>query len=135
MTEITRNIKLNGPASIILALYIAAAEKKGIPRAKLGGTLQADILKEYIAQKEWIFPPGPHMRIITDVVEFCTREMPKWNTISISGYHIREAGSSAVQELAFTLADAFAYTEACLARGLDIDPFAPRFSLFFDSHI
>jgi len=135
MAEITTNITMNGPASIILALYIAAGEKKGIPRAKLGGTLQADILKEYIAQKEWIFPPGPHMRIITDIVEFCTHEMPKWNTISISGYHIREAGSSAAQELAFTLADAFAYVEACMERGMDVDSFAPRFSFFFDSHI
>ncbi|HEY6450404.1 MAG TPA: methylmalonyl-CoA mutase family protein, partial [Candidatus Cybelea sp.] len=114
---------------------VAAAEKKGIPRAKLGGTLQADILKEYIAQKEWIFPPRPHMRIIVDMIKFCTQEMPKWNTISISGYHIREAGSTAAQELAFTLADGFAYVEACTAAGMDVDEFAPRLSFFFNSHI
>jgi methylmalonyl-CoA mutase N-terminal domain/subunit len=126
---------INGPACIALAQYIAAAEKKGIPRAKLGGTLQADILKEYIAQKEWIFPPRPHMRIIVDMIEFCTHEMPKWNTISISGYHIREAGSTAAQELAFTLADGFAYVEACVAAGMDVDSFAGRLSFFFNSHI
>ena len=121
--------------AIALAQYIAAAEKKGIPRAKLGGTIQADILKEYIAQKEWIFPPRPHMRIIVDMIDFCTREMPNWNTISISGYHIREAGSTAAQELAFTLADGFAYIEACMAAGMDVDTFAPRLSFFFNSHI
>jgi methylmalonyl-CoA mutase, N-terminal domain len=135
MGEITTSMTINGPACIALAQYIAAAEKKGIPRAKLGGTIQADILKEYIAQKEWIFPPRPHMRIIVDMIEFCTREMPKWNTISISGYHIREAGSTAAQELAFTLADGFAYVEACVAAGMDVDDFAPRLSFFFNSHI
>ncbi len=135
MGEITTSMTINGPACIALAQYIAAAEKKGTPRAKLGGTLQADILKEYIAQKEWIFPPRPHMRIIVDMIEFCTREMPKWNTISISGYHIREAGSTAAQELAFTLADGFAYVEACVAAGMDVDNFAPRLSFFFNSHI
>ena len=135
MGEITTSMTINGPACIALAQYIAAAEKKGIPRAKLGGTIQADILKEYIAQKEWIFPPRPHMRIIVDMIEFCTREMPKWNTISISGYHIREAGSTAAQELAFTLADGFAYVEACMAAGMDVDSFAPRLSFFFNSHI
>jgi methylmalonyl-CoA mutase N-terminal domain/subunit len=135
MGEITTSMTINGPACIALAQYIAAAEKKGIPRAKLGGTIQADILKEYIAQKEWIFPPRPHMRIIVDMIEFCTREMPKWNTISISGYHIREAGSTAAQELAFTLADGFAYVEACMAAGMDVDEFAPRLSFFFNSHI
>ena len=135
MGEITTSMTINGPACIALAQYIAAAEKKGTPRAKLGGTLQADILKEYIAQKEWIFPPRPHMRIIVDMIEFCTREMPKWNTISISGYHIREAGSTAAQELAFTLADGFAYVEACVAAGMDVDDFAPRLSFFFNSHI
>ena len=135
MGDITTSMTINGPACIALAQYIAAAEKKGIPRAKLGGTLQADILKEYIAQKEWIFPPRPHMRIIVDMIEFCTREMPKWNTISISGYHIREAGSTAAQELAFTLADGFAYVEAAMAAGMDVDSFAPRLSFFFNSHI
>jgi methylmalonyl-CoA mutase, N-terminal domain len=135
MGEITTSMTINGPACIALAQYVAAAEKKGIPRAKLGGTIQADILKEYIAQKEWIFPPRPHMRIIVDMIEFCTREMPKWNTISISGYHIREAGSTAAQELAFTLADGFAYVEACMAAGMDVDEFAQRLSFFFNSHI
>ena len=135
MGEITTSMTINGPACIALAQYIVAAEKKGIPRANLGGTIQADILKEYIAQKEWIFPPRPHMRIIVDMIAFCTREMPKWNTISISGYHIREAGSTAAQELAFTLADGFAYVEACVAAGMDVDDFAPRLSFFFNSHI
>jgi methylmalonyl-CoA mutase N-terminal domain/subunit len=135
MGDITTSMTINGPACIALAQYVAAAEKKGIPRAKLGGTLQADILKEYIAQKEWIFPPRPHMRIIVDMIKFCTREMPKWNTISISGYHIREAGSTAAQELAFTLADGFAYVEACVAAGMDVDSFAGRLSFFFNSHI
>src|SRR5581483_8951745 len=135
MGEITTSMTINGPAAIAVAQYVAAAEKKGIPRAKLGGTIQADILKEYIAQKEWIFPPRPHMRIIVDMIEFCTQEMPKWNTISISGYHIREAGSTAAQELAFTLADGFAYVEACMAAGMDVDSFAPRLSYFFNSHV
>ena len=135
MGAITTSMTINGPAAIALAQYIVAAENKGIPRAALGGTLQADILKEYIAQKEWIFPPRPHVRIIVDMMKFCTAEMPKWNTISISGYHIREAGSTAVQELAFTLADGFAYVEAALAAGMEIDTFAPRLSFFFNSHI
>src|SRR5665213_3444243 len=126
MGAITTSMTINGPAAIALAQYIVAAENSGVPRANLGGTLQADILKEYIAQKEWIFPPRPHVRIIVDMMKFCTAEMPKWNTISISGYHIREAGSTAVQELAFTLADGFAYVEAALAAGMDIDSFAPR---------
>jgi methylmalonyl-CoA mutase N-terminal domain/subunit len=133
--QITTSMTINGPAAIALAQYIVTAENKGIPRAKLGGTLQADILKEYIAQKEWIFPPRPHVRIIVDMMEFCTREMPKWNTISVSGYHIREAGSTAAQELAFTLADGFAYVEEAQARGMDVDTFAPRLSYFFNSHI
>ncbi|MBC5804359.1 MAG: methylmalonyl-CoA mutase, partial [Candidatus Eremiobacteraeota bacterium] len=132
---ITTSMTINGPAPIALAQYIATAEAKGVPRAALGGTLQADILKEYIAQKEWIFPPRPHVRLIVDMMKFCTAEMPKWNTISISGYHIREAGSTAVQELAFTLADGFAYVEAATKAGLDIDAFAPRLSFFFNSHI
>jgi methylmalonyl-CoA mutase N-terminal domain/subunit len=132
---ITTSMTINGPAAIALALYIVTAENKGIPRAKLGGTLQADILKEYIAQKEWIFPPRPHVRIIVDMMEFCAREMPKWNTISVSGYHIREAGSTAAQELAFTLADGFAYVQEAQRRGMDVDEFAPRLSFFFNSHI
>ncbi|MDQ2662529.1 MAG: methylmalonyl-CoA mutase family protein [Candidatus Eremiobacteraeota bacterium] len=135
MGDITTSMTINGPAAIALAQYVAAAEKKGIPRAKLGGTLQADILKEYIAQKEWIFPPRPHMRIIVDMMRFTRDEMPRWNSISISGYHIREAGSTAVQELAFTLADGFAYVEAGIAAGMDVDSFAPRLSFFFNSHI
>jgi methylmalonyl-CoA mutase N-terminal domain/subunit len=135
MGAITTSMTINGPAAIALAQYIVAAENKGIPRAELGGTLQADILKEYIAQKEWIFPPRPHVRIIVDMLAFCTREMPKWNTISISGYHIREAGSTAAQELAFTLADGFAYVEAAVKAGLDVDAFAPRLSFFFNAHI
>ena len=135
MGAITTSMTINGPAAIALAQYIVAAENSGVPRAALGGTLQADILKEYIAQKEWIFPPRPHVRIIVDMMRFCRDEMPKWNTISISGYHIREAGSTAVQELAFTLADGFAYVEAALAAGLDIDAFAPRLSFFFNAHI
>ncbi len=134
MGDITTSMTINGPAAIALAQYIAAAEKKGIPRAKLGGTVQADILKEYIAQKEWIFPPRPHMRVIVDMIEFCTTQMPLWNTISVSGYHIREAGSTAAQELAFTLGDGFAYVEACMERGMDVDSFAPRLSFFFNAH-
>jgi methylmalonyl-CoA mutase N-terminal domain/subunit len=135
MGAITTSMTINGPAAILLAQYIVAAENSGVPRAELGGTLQADILKEYIAQKEWIFPPRPHVRIIVDMMKFCTAEMPKWNTISISGYHIREAGSTAVQELAFTLADGFAYVEAAIAAGMDVDAFAPRLSFFFNAHI
>ncbi|MBV8727485.1 MAG: methylmalonyl-CoA mutase family protein [Candidatus Eremiobacteraeota bacterium] len=135
MADITTSMTINGPACIALAQYVAAAEKKGIPRKALGGTIQADILKEYIAQKEWIFPPRPHMRIIVDMMRFCRDEMPKWNTISISGYHIREAGSTAVQELAFTLSDGFAYVEAGIKAGMDVDSFAPRLSYFFNSHI
>ena len=132
--EVTTSMTINSPAAVIWAMYIAAAEKQGYRRAQLGGTLQNDILKEYIAQKEFIFPPEPSMRLVTDTVEFGTRELPLWNTISISGYHIREAGSTAVQELAFTLADGFAYVEAALARGLDVDEFAPRLSFFFNAH-
>jgi len=134
LDRITTSMTINSPAAVILAMYVAAAEKAGFARRALGGTLQNDILKEYIAQKEFLFPPGPSMRLVTDVVEFCTHEMPLWNTISVSGYHIREAGSTAAQELAFTLADGFAYVEAALARGLDIDAFAPRLSFFFNAH-
>lgn len=132
--EVTTSMTINSPAAMIWAMYIAAAEKRGIPREKLGGTLQNDILKEYIAQKEFIFPPQPSMRLVTDTVEFGTRELPKWNTISISGYHIREAGSTAAQELAFTLADGMEYVRWGIARGLDVDEFAPRLSFFFNAH-
>lgn len=126
---------INGPAFILLAFYVAVAEKQGVSRGRLTGTLQADILKEYIAQKEWIFPPRESMRIITDMIEFCTNEMPRFNSISVSGYHIREAGSTAAQELAFTLADGFAYVEHGIERGMDVDAFAPRLSFFFNSHL
>ena len=126
---------INGPAVILLAFYIALAEKQQVPLNQLTGTLQNDILKEFIAQKEWIFPPEPSMRIITDMMGFCTKNMPRFNTISISGYHIREAGSTAAQELAFTLADGFTYVEYAVKAGMDIDSFAPRLSFFFNSHL
>ncbi len=135
LSGITTSMTINAPASIMLAFYLCAGEKKGIPFEKMGGTIQNDILKEYIAQKSWIFPPEPSMRIITDILEFCSGNVPRWNTISISGYHIREAGSTAVQELAFTLADGFAYVEAGIEAGLDVDHFAPRLSFFFNSHL
>ena len=132
---ISTSMTINGPASILFAFYLANAEKRGVPFAKLRGTLQNDILKEYIAQKCWCFPPRPSLRIIVDLIEFATRHVPQWNAISISGYHIREAGSTAAQELAFTLADGFTYVEECLKRGLDIDAFAPRLSFFWNSHL
>jgi methylmalonyl-CoA mutase N-terminal domain/subunit len=132
--EITTSMTINGPAAVIWAMYIAAAERRGIPMAKLGGTIQNDILKEYIAQKSWLLPPDPSMRLIVDTFEFGTEHLPRWNTISISGYHIREAGATAGQELAFTLADGMAYVEAALQRGLDVDRFAPRLSFFFNAH-
>ncbi len=132
--QISTSMTINGPAAVIWAMYIAAAEKRGIPRAQLGGTIQNDILKEFIAQKEYIFPPEPSVRLVVDTVEFGTREMPRWNTISISGYHIREAGATAVQELAFTLYDGLTYVQAAVDRGLDIDEFAPRLSFFFNVH-
>src|SRR5690349_20541727 len=134
LDKITTSMTINSPASVIWAMYIANAEKRGFPMAKLGGTLQNDILKEYIAQKEFLFPPEPSLRLVVDTIEFGTRNMPRWNTISISGYHIREAGATAVQELAFTLADGLAYADATLERGLAIDEFAPRLSFFFDVH-
>src|SRR3989440_6548783 len=134
LDKITTSMTINSPAPVIWAMYIANAEKRGIPMAKLGGTLQNDILKEYSAQKEFLFPPEPSMRLVTDTIEFGTRHMPRWNTISISGYHIREAGATAVQELAFTIADGLAYVDHALARGLNIDEFAPRLSFFFDVH-
>lgn len=132
--EVSTSMTINSPAPIIWAFYIAAAEKQGVPMSKLRGTLQNDILKEYIAQKEYIFPPEPSMRLVTDTIEFGAKNMPEWNTISISGYHIREAGSTAVQELAFTLADGLEYVRWALKRGLDIDDFAPRLSFFFNVH-
>ncbi len=134
LDQVSTSMTINSPAIILLAFYIAVAEKQGVQPQQLRGTIQNDILKEYIAQKEYIFPPTPSMRIIVDMIEYCTEHMPLWNTISISGYHIREAGSTALQELAFTLADGFAYIEAALERGLDIDAFAPRLSFFFNSH-
>jgi methylmalonyl-CoA mutase N-terminal domain/subunit len=126
---------INAPAAILLGFYVCVAEEQGVPREQLGGTIQTDILKEYIAQKEWCFPIDPAMRIVTDMVEFCARDMPRWHPISISGYHIREAGSTAQQELAFTLADGFAYVQAAIERGLAVDDFAPRLSFFFNAHI
>lgn len=132
--DVSTSMTINSPAAIIWAMYIATAEKQGVPIANLRGTLQNDILKEYIAQKEYIFPPEPSMRLVVDTVEFGSKEMPLWNTISISGYHIREAGSTAVQELAFTLGNGLEYVRWCLERGLDIDDFAPRLSLFFNCH-
>ena len=134
LDKITTSMTINSPAPVIWAMYIVNAEKNGFPRAKLGGTLQNDILKEYIAQKEFLFPPEPSMRLVTDTIEFGTHQMPRWNTLSISGYHIREAGATAVQELAFTLADGLTYVDHALARGLNIDEFAPRLSFFFDVH-
>ena len=134
LDKVSTSMTINSPAAIIWAMYIVAAEKKGVKRELLRGTLQNDILKEYIAQKEYIFPPEPSMRLVTDTIEFGTSDLPQWNTISISGYHIREAGSTAAQELAFTLADGFEYVRWALERGLDIDDFAPRLSLFFNSH-
>ncbi len=135
LADITTSMTINAPASAILAFYIVAAERKGIPLEKLGGTTQTDMLKEFQAQKEWITTPQHHLRLIVDKVEYCTRHLPKWNTISISGYHIREAGSTALQELAFTLKNGMTYVEACIERGMDVDAFAPRFSFFFNSHI
>jgi methylmalonyl-CoA mutase N-terminal domain/subunit len=132
---VSTSMTINGPASIMFAFYLANAEKRGVPFAKLRGTLQNDILKEYIAQKCWCFPPRPSLRIIVDLIEFATRHVPQWNTISVSGYHIREAGSTAAQELAFTLADGFTYVEECLKRGMDVDDFAPRLSFFWNSHL
>src|SRR5213594_2111866 len=135
LDEVSTSMTINSPAAMLLAFYLCVGEGQGVPRAKLRGTIQTDILKEYIAQKEWIFPPEPSMRLVIDMIEFCAQEMPLWHPISISGYHIREAGSNAVQELAFTLADGFAYVDACLERGLDVDDFAPRLSFFFNAHI
>jgi len=131
---ISTSMTINCPSTILLAMYIAVAERQGVASEKLTGTLQNDILKEYIAQKEWIYPPEPSIRLITDMMSFCTEHLPKWNTISISGYHIREAGATAAQELAFTLADGFCYVESAIATGQNVDDFAPRLSFFFNSH-
>jgi methylmalonyl-CoA mutase N-terminal domain/subunit len=132
---VSTSMTINAPAIVLLAMYLAVAQKQGVPFKSLEGTIQNDILKEYIAQKEWIYPPTPSMRLITDMIAYCAESVPKWNTISISGYHIREAGSTAVQELAFTLADGLAYVQAGIARGLRVDDFAPRLSFFFNAHI
>jgi len=135
LSEITTSMTINSPAAVIFAMFVAQAEKAGVPRARLGGTLQNDILKEYQAQKEFVFPPRPSMRLVRDTIDFSAAEMPKWHSVSISGYHIREAGSSAVEELAFTLANGFAYVELAMEAGLDVDVFAPRLSFFFNAHI
>jgi methylmalonyl-CoA mutase N-terminal domain/subunit len=135
LDKVTTSMTINPAASILLAMYIVVAEKQGVSRKQIGGTIQNDMLKEFIAQKTFMLPPKPSIRIIVDTIEYCTREVPRWNTISISGYHIREAGATAVQELAFTLADGIAYVEAAIERGLKVDDFAPRLSFFFDSHI
>ena len=135
MGEVSTSMTINAPAAVMLAFYVVAAERQGVPAERLAGTIQTDILKEYIAQKEWCFPIDPAMRLVTDMVEFCSERMPRWHPISISGYHIREAGSTAQQELAFTLKDGFTYVEQALERGLDVDAFAPRLSFFFNAHI
>jgi methylmalonyl-CoA mutase N-terminal domain/subunit len=135
LDEVSTSMTINAPAAILLAFYICVGEQQRVPPERLRGTIQTDILKEYIAQKEWIFPPEPSMRLCVDMIEFCAREVPLWHPVSISGYHIREAGSTAAQELAFTLADGFAYVDAAVERGLDVDDFAPRLSFFFNAHI
>jgi methylmalonyl-CoA mutase N-terminal domain/subunit len=132
--QVTTSMTINAPANIVWGMYILAAEETGTPREELGGTIQNDILKEYIAQKEFLYPPLPALRLVTDTIEFATKGMPKWNPVSISGYHIREAGSTAAQELAFTLADGMAYVQEAVKRGIDVDDFAPRLSFFFNSH-
>jgi methylmalonyl-CoA mutase, N-terminal domain len=133
--DVSTSMTINSPAAMLLAFYVCVGEEQGVPREELRGTIQTDILKEYIAQKEYIFPPEPSMRLVTDMVEFCAAEMPKWHPISISGYHIREAGSNAAQELAFTLANGFTYVDWAIERGLDVDEFAPRLSFFFNAHL
>jgi methylmalonyl-CoA mutase N-terminal domain/subunit len=133
--DVSTSMTINSPAAILLAFYACVGEEQGVARSQLRGTIQTDILKEYIAQKEYIYPPEPSMRLVTDMIEFCAQEMPKWHPISISGYHIREAGSTAAQELAFTLADGFTYVEWAIERGLDVDVFAPRLSFFFNAHL
>jgi methylmalonyl-CoA mutase N-terminal domain/subunit len=135
LDAVSTSMTINSPAAMLLAFYVCVGEEQGVPRDRLRGTIQTDILKEYIAQKEFIFPPEPSMRLVIDMIEFCAEEMPLWHPVSISGYHIREAGSNAVQELAFTLADGFAYVDACIERGLEVDDFAPRLSFFFNAHL
>ncbi len=135
LDKVSTSMTINSPAAMIFAFYLAVAQKQNVDLKNLRGTLQNDILKEYIAQKEYIYPPTPSMRIIVDMIEYCAKEVPQWNPVSVSGYHIREAGSTAVQELAYTLADGFAYIEACIERGMDVDEFAPRISFFFNSHL
>jgi methylmalonyl-CoA mutase, N-terminal domain len=135
LDEVTVSMTINAPAAIMLAFYVVAAERQGVPPERLGGTIQTDILKEYIAQKEWCFPVDPAMRLVGDMIEWCSKHMPRWHPVSISGYHIREAGSTAAQELAFTLKDGLTYVEQAVARGLDVDDFAPRLSFFFNAHI
>ncbi|MFO7448297.1 MAG: methylmalonyl-CoA mutase family protein [Ignavibacteriaceae bacterium] len=135
LDKVSTSMTINSPAAMIFAFYLAVAQKQGVDFSKLRGTLQNDILKEYIAQKEYIYPPHPSMRIIVDMIEYCKNEVHQWNPVSVSGYHIREAGSTAAQELAFTMADGFAYIEACMERGMDVDEFAPRISFFFNSHL
>ena len=135
MGAVSTSMTINAPAAVMLAFYVVAAERQGVPPEGLAGTIQTDILKEYIAQKEWCFPVDPAMRLVTDMIEYCAKEMPRWHPVSISGYHIREAGSTAQQELAFTLKDGFTYVEQALERGLDVDDFAPRLSFFFNAHI
>jgi methylmalonyl-CoA mutase N-terminal domain/subunit len=134
LDEVTTSMTINGPAAVLLGFYVALADKRGIPRDKIGGTVQNDCLKEFIAQHAWVVPPRPAMRIVTDSIEFCTNEVPRWNSVSISGYHIREAGATAAQELAFTIADGLEYVKWAVERGLDVDAFAPRLSFFFDVH-
>jgi methylmalonyl-CoA mutase N-terminal domain/subunit len=134
LDQVTTSMTINAPAIVLLAMYVVVAEKQGIGPEKLGGTIQADMLKEFIAQKEWICPPRPSVKICVDMIEWCAEHMPKWNSISISGYHIREAGATATQELAFTLADGIGYVEECVKRGMDVDDFAPRLSFFWDVH-
>jgi methylmalonyl-CoA mutase N-terminal domain/subunit len=134
LADVTTSMTINGPAIVLLAFYIALADQRGVPRSAIGGTVQNDCLKEFIAQHAWLVPPRPAMRIVTDMIEFCATEVPRWNTVSISGYHIREAGATAVQELAFTLADGIGYVQSGIERGLDVDAFAPRLSFFFDVH-
>jgi methylmalonyl-CoA mutase N-terminal domain/subunit len=133
--DVSTSMTINSPAAMLLAFYACVGQEQGVPIAQLRGTVQTDILKEYIAQKEWIFPPEPSLRLVVDMIEWCAREMPLMHPVSISGYHIREAGSTAGQELAFTLADGFAYVDACIERGMDVDEFAPRLSFFFNAHL
>ncbi|MEW6543073.1 MAG: methylmalonyl-CoA mutase family protein [Nitrospirota bacterium] len=134
LDRVTTSMTINGPAAVLFAMYLAVAERRGVPLDRLDGTIQNDILKEYIAQKEWLFPPEPHLRLITDTIAYCTKAVPKWHPISVSGYHIREAGSTAVQELAFTLYDGLTYVEAAVKAGLAVDTFAPQLSFFFNVH-